>query len=235
MRPETSTPGSTTHTTTPVTGNAVLITGGLYTDDRKDRNATLHSAEIFLLNTPSKPCILHDLPAPYYGHTQHGGMLCGGCSAGNKNYCRQWNSTEGKFLEKPVHEFEPGRCLHLSWTPIYEKETFLIGGLYSGPQESRNTSTIVTKGQFNGTKGFDLTHIAYFLGPCSIPDPETDTFIITGGNCHEHKRDCYLSAVYNENGFVEHFGNLTYPRRFHGCTSYVSCKTRVCIFLKYIF
>ena len=106
MKTETTTPGTTTHSTThsnttrktPPGGKVVLITGG---SSRQDSNATLHSAEIFFPNSPNEPCILHDLPAPYSGHTQDGGMICGGSGGYNPDNqtwnCRQWNQKEGKF------------------------------------------------------------------------------------------------------------------------------------------
>ena len=118
---EKSTPYSTTKQTTHSStvssgeGKAVLITGGL---NKKDQNATEHSVEIFLPNLPNKHCILPQLPAPYYKHTQDGGMICGGQKT--QYSCRQWNSNEGKFPFKPVHEFRPGRYNLVSWTPVSE-------------------------------------------------------------------------------------------------------------------
>ena len=52
----------------------ILITGGRSTEDL---TATDHSAEIFSPNSLESSCILPELPAPYFGHTQHGGLLCG--------------------------------------------------------------------------------------------------------------------------------------------------------------
>ena len=84
----------------------VLITGGRSTEDL---SATDHSAEIFLPHSPNNSCILPELPAPYFGHTQSaGGLLCGGYRPQTNDSCRQWNSTEGKFLEEPVHKISPG-------------------------------------------------------------------------------------------------------------------------------
>ena len=221
MKTETTTPGTTTHSTThsnttrktPPGGKVVLITGG---SSRQDSNATLHSAEIFFPNSPNEPCILHDLPAPYSGHTQDGGMICGGW--GNPN-CRQWNQEEGKFPINPVHEFNPPRGSLVSWTPVSEMETFLIGG--DGPSESFNSSTIVKPGVFDGYKGFHLKY--YLYGSCAVPDPESDTVVIIGGNT-AHDR---VTSLYNEDGWVEDFGNLHYMRWRHGCTSYVANKKRV--------
>ena len=243
MRPETTTSDSTTYTTTHTTThtttttrkstsgstNVVLITGG---QSSSGPGGTERSAEIFVPDLGT--CVLPNLPISYLAHTQQGGMLCGGYHRNTTNTCRQWNSTEGKFIEKPVHEFESVRYALVSWTPVSEEKTFLLGGgrLGSG---SQNTSTIVTPDKFNGTYGFYLEYAIF--GACSIPDPETDTVIITGGNCwrtdtfdsyKDTGGNCNLTSLYNEKGFVEYFGNLMHPRRFHGCTSYVADKKRVC-------
>ena len=230
LEPTPTTTHIPTHSTTTLKsssgrGNVVLITGG--SQNRKDSpESFLNSAEIFLPNNSDTPCILPDLPLSYAGHTQDGGMLCGGYVEGTKNNCRQWNSTEGMFPEKPVHEFEPGRYLHVSWTPVSEEETFLFGGRHA----HTNTSAIVTPGIFNGREGFNLTQLThgYFWGACSIPDPETDTVIISGG-CDDGYPEhyCHFTSQYNQSGFVEYFGNLTHPRKFHGCTSYVADNKRV--------
>ena len=186
----------------------------------KDGNATLHSAEIFSPNSP--PCILPDLPARYYTHTQDGGMICGGYYT--QYNCRQWSPKEGIFPDEPVHRFKPGRFVHVSWTPVSEKETFLIGG--GTNIESRNSSTLVKPGTIEGSNGFPLKYPLY--GACSIPDPETDTVIITGGNLYSSPTPRYkLTSLYNEEGWVENFGNLTYERKYHGCTSYVADQKRV--------
>ena len=215
MKTETSTLDTTTQKATVYAGNVVLITGGR---SEKDVNATMHSAEIFLPNSPNKPCILPELPAPYLRHTQDRGMLCGGLHT--RYSCHQWNSKEAKFPEKPVHEFKPGRHRLVSWTPVAGQETFLIGGGSQGPRE---TSTIVKQGVFIGYGGFDLKYPLF--GACSITDPETDTVVITGGNLNSP--NFKITSLYNQDGFVEDFGKLTYQRYQHGCTSYVADKKRV--------
>ena len=201
---------------TPEGEKVVLITGG---DNKRDFNATSHSAEIFRPNYPFKPCILPDLPRSYVAHTQDGGMICGGIET--PDTCRQWSPEEGIFPEKPVHYFKPGRNLLVSWNPVSENETILIGG-----KGGESSTTTVKAGIVDGIPGFKLKDP--LIGACSIPDPETDTVIITGGNhdrhnSAEHKR----TSVYNENGFVEYFGNLNHPRYMHGCTSFIADKKRV--------
>ena len=232
MKTETTTAGTThttTHTTThstttskssPDDNMVVLITGGW---GNQDRNATLHSAEIFSPNFA--PCILPDLPAPYVAHTQDGGMICGGFEGNDTRYtCRQWSPKEGNFPDEPVHRFEPGRYVHVSWTPVSENETFLMGG-GSTKERARNTSTIIQPGIYSGPY-FNFTLKYPLYAACSIPDPETDTVVITGGN-YDSKPTNRITSLYNEDGWVADFGNLNYPRRFHGCTSYVANKKRV--------
>ena len=168
-----------------------------------------------------------DLPAPYYQHTQDGGLICGG--AQTQYTCRQWNSTEGNFPYEPVHKFKPGRYVHVSWTPVYEKETFLVGGQGT---VARNSSTVVKPGVLWGSNGFPKGLKYPLGGACSIPDPDTDTVIITGGNYSPYppapSPPLYrATSVYNEKGWVEDLGNLNHPRRYHGCTSYIANKKRV--------
>lgn len=222
-----STSKRTTHSTTshkpnPVTKNVVLITGGWNIDNNNvDLNATLHSAEIFSPNSP--PCILPDLPAPYHGHTQDKGMICGGADGKTLFNCRRWNSDEGKFPEKPVHEFKYERWHLVSWTPVYEKETFLMGGSYIS-EKNQNTSTKLKPGEFLGKKGFDLKYPLF--GACAIPYPENGTVIITGGN--RNSVDRYKrTSVYNETGYVGDLENLNDQRWLHGCTSYVANNKRI--------
>ena len=155
------------------------------------------------------------MPKKYVAHTQDGGMICGGMHT--ENTCRRWSPEEGNFPEKPVHYFKPGRYLMVSWTPVSEKETFLIGG-----HDGQSSSTIVKPGTVDGIPGFQLKD--HLQGACSIPDPETDTVIITGGyNDSPWRR----TSVYNENGFVENLGDLNYPRFLHGCTSFIADNKRV--------
>ena len=231
MKTETTTPGSsttqstTTHETTthsstvnPDEGKGVLITGGL---NKMDYNATRYSAEIFLPNSPNTPCILPDLPAPFTEHTQNGGMLCGGSAKETHYICDQWNSEEGKFSGKSVHRFNPGRDQHVSWTPVSGDMTILFGGGYK--TSIRNTTTILKKGNYEGIPGFNL--IYPIVGACAIPDPDTDSVVITGGN--PQPPIDRLTSVYNKNGFVMLWGNLNYRRKYHGCTSYVVDNERV--------
>ena len=131
----------------------------------------------------------------------------------------------GIFPKKPVHEFKPGRYHLVSWTPVSEEETFLIGG-GSSTSGARNTSTIVKPGIFKGKPGGILKHPLF--GACSVPDPETDKVVIIGGNLDLPTYK--ITSLYNnEDGlvWVEDFGYLNYNRIHSGCTSYITGKKRV--------
>ena len=219
---------TTTQKPTPDVDNVVLITGG--TSSTRDFNATQHSAEIFRPKFPFKPCILPDLPERYYGHTQDSGMICGGTYT--QYTCRKWSSKEGIFPDKPVHNIKPGRFQLVSWTPSSKNETFLMGGgAYN--TGARSSSTIVKQGVLNGAPGFKL--VTQIYGACSIPWPETDTVLITGGNLNKKKRtkrgdspNYKRTSVYNKKGIIdEYLGFLNYPRYMHGCTSFVADNKRV--------
>lgn len=193
----------------------VLITGGRSTEDL---NVTDHSAEIFLPHTPHIKCTLPGLPAPYFGHTQEdSGLLCGGYTTQTRDNCRQWNSTKGEFPEKPVHKIG-GRAFHISLTPSSENDTVLISGLFN-PE----TSTIVRPGIFDGIPGFRVGPLIY---ACSIHDPDTDTFVITGG-----EQSLKNTSLFNLEGRIEYLGDLNHGRYQHGCSSYIADDKRVIFFV----
>ena len=54
-------------------------------------------------------------------------------------------------------------------------------------------------------------------GACAIPDPDTDTVIVTGG-----RFSYVIVSIYNEEGWVRNLKGLNKKRRFHGCTSFVT-------------
>ena len=105
-----------------------------------------------------------------------------------------------------------------------EKETFLIGG---GKAEARNSTTIVKPGELNGIPGFPLVNSLF--GACSIPWPEQNKVIITGGNTDSPQNR--RTSVYNKQGHIENLGYLNHQRKDHGCTSYVSDNKRVCTYI----
>ena len=57
---------------------------------------------------------------------------------------------------------------------------------------------------------------------CAIPDPDTDTVVITGG------LDTLTTvSVYNVQGWQEDLPSLNIGREGHACTSYISGGKRV--------
>ena len=57
---------------------------------------------------------------------------------------------------------------------------------------------------------------------CAIPDPDTDTVVITGG------LDTLTTvSVYSVHGWVEDLPSLNIGRYLHACTSYMSGGKRV--------
>ena len=149
--------------------------------------------------------------------------MCGG-GRGDRRYsdttytCREWNTEEGNFPMKTVHEFKNSISYHVSWTPV--SKTYLFGGGDSANITSNSNTTTVTPGIYDGTPGNTLTYPLW--GACSIPDPDTDTVVITGGR---HSKQ--ITSLYNVHGFVKYLGNLNHEREYHGCTSYFDDQNRV--------
>ena len=59
---------------------------------------------------------------------------------------------------------------------------------------------------------------------CAIPDPDTDTVVVTGGHWTGGH---YLVSVYNVTGWQEDLPNLNTERYGHACTSYTTGGKRV--------
>ena len=68
--------------------------------------------------------------------------------------------------------------------------------------------------------------ILYFSLACAIPDPDTDTVVVTGG------RDTLTPvSVYSVQGWQEDLPSLNPGRRGHACTSYMTGGKRVSEYL----
>ena len=106
---------------------AVLITGGTY---------NRRSAEVFLPAT-GHSCRLPDLPDNRWGHTQDGGLTCGGFDYGSpadqRTSCLKWSPDSGTWTLS--HNLTEERDNHVSWTPDPSLGTYLIGGI-SNPRTS---------------------------------------------------------------------------------------------------
>lgn len=96
----------------------MLITGG-----RGGRR----SAEVYYPER-NTPCVLPDLPAQYFDHTQDGTLVCGGGRGQTtKRSCRRWNDNTGTW-DLVTDKLKTCREGHISWTPENDPRTFLIGG-----------------------------------------------------------------------------------------------------------
>ena len=68
-----------------------------------------------------------------------------------------------------------------------------------------------------------------FRSSCAIPDPDTNTVIITGGGGFPYNRDENYTLVsrYNKDGWLADLPPLNIGRYQHSCTSYVARGERV--------
>ena len=139
---------------TPTTNEAVLITGG-----RNTEGNGLKSVEIYL-PASNTGCSLPELPEARSGHTQDGGLACGGSwvakmivdqHASNSIWksCVKW--TSGSWTRS--HSLIGERSCHVSWATA--SGVYLIGGYFSqlGPD-----STELVKEDGSVEEGFQLKH-----------------------------------------------------------------------------
>ena len=107
----------------------MLITGG---------KGGRRSVEVYRANQ-STPCVLPDLPDPYFDHTMDGTLVCGGGGGqSTKRSCRRWNDNTGTWdlVTKSLQTCREG---HVSWTPEDDSRTFLMGG------RQEDTSEIISQ------------------------------------------------------------------------------------------
>jgi len=181
--------------------SGVLITGGF--------NSV--SAELYVPSSGAS-CTLPSLPDDRWHHTvTEGGLLCGGGYTGTLDSCLQWSPDSGTWEEALT--LDEWRSRHVSWTPSSGNTgTYLMGG---GPSSSsRKTSTLLNN---DGTQepGFPLKYDAYVA--CAIPDPITDTVVVTGG------ADTETTVVrYGQQGWLEDLPPLITGRYDHACSSFMS-------------
>jgi len=102
----------------------------------------------------------------------------------------------------------PGRVRHVAW--MSSIGLFLIGGL-----DSMDTSMLIsndgsiTEGAINSGR----------YGACAVADPKTDTVIIIGGYNSTYSATDEV-VRYDIHGNETPLPNLTYPRRYFGCSGY---------------
>merc|ERR1719468_824107 len=83
-----------------------------------------------------------------------------------------------------------------------------------GGYPSYRTTTLITP---DGSQepGFPLKYVAYYA--CAIPDPVTDTVVVTGGLLTEN-----TVVRYGQQGWLEDLPDLITGRYIHACSSFVS-------------
>ena len=103
-----------------ILNSGVLISGGY----DYGRRAALRSAEIYTPAT-NTTCSLPPLPGVRYGHTQNGGLACGGTgSSHSSKTCDLWSSESGSWTRS--HTLRQSRYHHVSWAT--EDGVYLMGG-----------------------------------------------------------------------------------------------------------
>ena len=118
--------------------DAVLITG------------SDNSAELYL-PASGVSCALPQLPDDRQDHTmESSGLICGGYYT--EDTCLLWSPDNGSWQDLITLDVQ--RAAHVSWTPVTEVGTFLMGGYYS---EMERTTTLIKP---DGTQepGFDLKY-----------------------------------------------------------------------------
>ena len=107
--------------------HAVLITGGYILNN----GARYRSAEIYNPITRTS-CSLPQLPEGRRGHSQDGGLLCGGGNtAALQNSCVKWSPASGTWTQS--HTLRQRRDAYVSWATA--SWMYLIGG-----DQSRRTT-----------------------------------------------------------------------------------------------
>ena len=129
---------------------AVLITGGINSGNK------LRSAEVFLPAT-GHSCRLPDLPDNRWGHTQDGGLTCGGFDYGSpadqRISCLKWSPDSGSWTLS--HTLTEERDNHVSWTPDPSLGTYLIGK-FSSYNNMRTSELVKPDGSVE--QGFSLKY-----------------------------------------------------------------------------
>ena len=102
-------------------------------------------------------CKLPDLPDERTGHSQDGGLLCGGGNINvTKTSCLQWSTDSGSWEKSHVFQIE--RIEHSSWTPTSGAGTYLFGGVFGNDATTGRTTEIVKPDGSYVDSGFKLEH-----------------------------------------------------------------------------
>jgi len=195
----TSTDLPSTETTSSINKEPViLITGGT------DTSIYLRNNEIFNPFTRAS-CSLRRLPKALAFHTFDRGLACGGSHSDTRTTCMKWSPDTGTWTQS--HTLRQWRYGHVSWATA--SGVYLIGSWWS-PSTSE-------KVKLDGSveEGFSLKYNTSFA--CSIPNPDDNEVIITGGNS-----TLKTVSVYSEAGWQRDLASLNQGRRDHACGSFVN-------------
>ena len=189
--------------------------------------------ELFLPSDGTS-CSLPPLPGFRYGHTLNNNnniILCGGVVKD----CLKLNPNTGsweQFLTMSQY-----RNYHVSWTPNNGIGTYLMGG-----DSGLGMTTILVKAdetlemtfnlKYNTMSVLNAINDIYLLKfvsncvhcsqACAIPDPDTDTVVVTGG-----VKTKPTVSRYSTDGWVKDLAPLTKGRWEHACASFTSGGRRV--------
>ncbi len=190
----------------------VLITGSYSSADRR-------TAEIYNpFNNTS--CSLPQLPEGRFGHTQDGGLACGGPSS--RTTCDKWSPSSGTWSMS--HTLRQQRYAHVSWATA--SGVYLIGGALS----LRTSEKVKVDGSVEDSFGLKYDtryiHSAFYSQfsnfifdsyACAISDADKEEVIITGGASTRT-----TVSVYGEAGWQRDLAPLSQGRLWHTCGSYVN-------------
>lgn len=134
-------------------------------------------------------------------------LSCGGNGDGNQTRsCQIWDGSVWRQAKvKLMHE----RMDHVSWPR--DDGVLLMGGERSS--SSKSTELVTWDGK-SSKSSFNLTYRT--ANSCGIPDPDTDSIVITGGEYSMTK-----VIRYDRNGREEVLDDLNTGRRSHGCTQFI--------------
>jgi len=192
------------------TASGIFIPGGW--SDESGKTALALTTSLYI---PSKKqfCKLPNVPTDRFGHTTIGFTSCGGWEYENNN-CYTFNTDKGEW--ELSHNFKGRHAGHVAWQT--SEGLALVGGwgnVYTSILGPNGAETIIK---------YESDYEKWT--PCGIPDPETETIIITGGN-HKNSTGYYQSSVvnrYDKHGKRERLPNMNIPRWLHACSSYKNDK-----------
>jgi len=144
-------------------------------------------------------CTLPPMPAITYAHTQSAFTACGG--GGSTNTC--FTFREGRW-ETLNDQLKQSHHKHASWMN-QNGDILLLGGIYGNYR-----TELVYK---NGSNVMSFWLEYPLIDPCTIEF--SDSFIVTGGV------NKYVS-MYDENGWIRDYPNLSAVRQDHGCGFYMN-------------